>query len=60
MRRPVDQKQVRAYQHCLTDRQNERLAKIQKQLRHVEQVWADRGAFHLNDRNGNVIPHRNE
>ena len=33
MRRPVDQEQVREYQQRLTDRQNERLAKIHQQMR---------------------------
>ncbi|MCP4942210.1 MAG: hypothetical protein GY924_09580 [Planctomycetaceae bacterium] len=60
MRRPVDQEQVREYQQRLTDRQNERLAKIHQQLRQAEQERADRGTFHLKDSNGNVIPHRNE
>ena len=60
MRRPVDQDQVREYQQRLTDRQNERLAKIHQQLRQAEQERADRGTFHLKDDSGNVIPHRNE
>ena len=60
MRRPVDQEQVREYQQRLTDRQNERLAKIHEQMRQAEQERADRGTFHLKDDSGNVIPHRNE
>lgn len=52
MRRPVDQEQVREYQQRLTDRQNERLAKIQQQLRQAEQERGDRGTFHLKDGNG--------
>ena len=60
MRRPVDQEQVREYQQRLTDRQNERLARLQEQLRKAEQERADRGTFHLKDENGNVNPHSNE
>ena len=60
MRRPVDQEQVREYQQRLTDRQNERLARLQEQLRQAEQERADRGTFHLKDGNGNVIPHKTE
>ena len=60
MRRPVDQEQVREYQQRLTDRQNERLARLQEQLRQAEQERGDRGTFHLKDGNGNVIPHKTE
>ncbi len=60
MRRPVDQEQVREYQQRLTDRQNERLARLQEQLRKAEQERADRGTFHLKDGNGNVIPHKTD
>ena len=37
MRRPVDQKPVREHQQRLTNRQNERLARLQEQLRMAEQ-----------------------
>ncbi len=60
MRRPVDQEQVREYQQRLTDRQNERLARLHEQMRQAEQERANPGTFHLKDGNGNVIPHRNE
>ena len=60
MRRPVDQEQVREHQQRLTDRQNERLARLQEQLRKAEQERGDRGTFHLKDGNGNVIPHKTE
>ena len=60
MRRPVDQAKVQEHQQSLTDRQNERLAKIHQQLRQAEQERADRGTFHLKDGNGNVIPHKTD
>ena len=37
MRRPVDQEQEREYQQRLTDRQNERLARLHEQMRQAEQ-----------------------
>ena len=60
MRRPVDQSKVQEYQQHLTDRQNERLARLQEQQRQAEQERGDRGTFDLKDDSGNVIPHRNE
>ncbi|MDA7864780.1 hypothetical protein N9B24_01510 [bacterium] len=60
MRRPVDQAKVQEYQQHLTDRQNERLARLQEQQRQAEQERGDRGTFHPKDDSGNVIPHRNE
>jgi Skp family chaperone for outer membrane proteins len=60
MRRPVDQAKVQEHQQRLTDRQNERLARLQEQLQKAEQERADRGTFHLKDGNGNVIPHKTD
>ena len=60
MRRPVDQAKVQEHQQRLTDRQNERLARINEQLRQAELERGDRGTFHLKDGNGNVIPHKTD
>jgi len=60
MRRTVDQAKVQKYQQHLTDRQNERLARLHEQLRQAEQKRADRGTFHLKDGNGNVIQHQTD
>ncbi len=50
MRRPVDQAKVQEHQQRLTDRQNERLARLHEQLRQAELERADRGTFHLKER----------